>query len=95
MKEDVEETSPSYLEETNAEVTLSRVQKMGSVEHNILGVLWEQGTDQLIFDVADVAWFATTLEPTRRNIVSTTGRFYDPLELLVPLIVKFKILFQK
>ena len=56
---------------------------------------WEPDSDQLVFDIADVAQLAITLEPTERNVVSTIGRFYDPLGFLAPLIINFKILFQK
>ena len=60
----------------------------------VLGVCWEPNSDQLIFDVAEIAQLTGTLEPTKRNVVSTIERFYDPLGFLSPLI-KFKILFQK
>ena len=56
---------------------------------------WEPDGDQLVLDVANVAQHVSTLEPTNRNIVSTIGRFYDPLGFLAPLIIKFKVLFQK
>ena len=45
--------------------------------------------------LANVAQLASTLEPTKRNIVSTIGRFYNPLGFLALLIIKFKDLFQK
>ena len=56
---------------------------------------WEPDSDQLVFDIADVAQLAITLKPTKRNVVSIMGRFYDPLGFLAPLIIKFKMLFQK
>ena len=91
---DVEETAPNYLGETYAEVTLGSVQGPGSGEHKILGGRWEPNSDGLIFDIADVAQLASTLEPSKRNIVSMIGRSYDPLGFLAPLIIKVKVLFQ-
>lgn len=35
------------------------------------------------------------IEPTKRNMVSVVSRFYDPLSYLSPVIVRYKILFQR
>ena len=70
VKEDVEEAALPY-----AEATLGNTQGLGSEEQKILGVRWEPYGDQLVLDVANVAQVASTLEPTKRKIVSTIGRF--------------------
>ncbi len=93
-KGSLEENPPHYLDETYTEATLGNNPRLISGEQKILGVRWEPNSDQLVFDVAEIAQLAGTLEPTKRNVVSTIGRFYDPLGFLAPLI-KFKILFQK
>lgn len=36
-----------------------------------------------------------TIEPTKRNVISVASRFYDPLGVLSPFTVRFKILFQE
>ena len=51
----------------------------GAGEQKILGVCWEPNSNQLIFDVAEIAQLDGTLEPTKR---STIGRFYNPLGFL-------------
>lgn len=61
----------------------------------VLGVVWDPGNDYLQFGVADVAEEAASVEPTKRNIVSTIGKFYDPLGFLAPVVLRFKRLFQK
>ena len=33
--------------------------------------------------------------PTKRNAVSLATRFFDPLGVISPLIVRFKVLFQQ
>ena len=34
-------------------------------------------------------------EPTKRNVVSIIGKFYDPLGFLAPVVIRFKRFFQK
>ena len=67
----------------------------GTGEQKILGVHWEPNSDYFVFGVAEIAQFPGTLEPSNRNVVSTIGRFYNPLGFLSPLIIKFNVLFQK
>ena len=58
----------------------------------ILGVLWNPESDQLIFDVANLALDRC---PTKRTLVSLIGKFYDPLRFLSPGIIRFDMLLQK
>lgn len=60
-----------------------------------MGIPWNTQCDQLIFNVDDVAELAVDLYPSRRNVISLIGKFYDLLGFLLPVIIKFKILFQK
>ena len=63
-------------------------------EQKILGVRWNFIHDQLVFDLTDIAQYAATLEPTKRNIVAVSAKFYDPLGLVSPVNVQFKLLFK-
>ena len=82
------------IEETYAEATLGGLQCMDVGEHKVLEVSWNPNSDQLIVDVTDLAQLATTVQPTKRNLISVIGKFYDPLGLLAPVTISFKILFQ-
>ena len=84
----------SYVE-TYAEVTLGTSTTPKVEEHKVLGVLWNPGSDRLVIDVSELAQLASILQPTKRNLVSLIGKFSDPLGILAPVVVKFKILFQK
>ena len=64
-------------------------------EIKVLGVTWDPDSDLLIFDLSDLSAAAHDLQPTKRNVVSLIGRFYDPLGFIAPITIKFKILFQK
>ena len=89
------EGRPTHLDETYAKLTLGREQPTQRGEHKILGVRWDASSDQLFFNLNDVARLAQNLEPTKRHVVSIVGKFYDPLGFLSPVIVRFKVLFQE
>ena len=52
-------------------------------------------TNELCFDTGHACDAAGKIEPTKRNIISVASRFYDPLGVLSPFTVRFKILFQE
>ena len=64
-------------------------------EQCILGVHWDVTTDQLYFRLTDIAHLASELVPTKRNLIATVGKFYDPVGFLSPIVIKFKILLQE
>ena len=64
-------------------------------EVKVLGVIWNPSSDSLVFDLSDLSAVADNLQPTKRNLVSLIGRFYDPLGYLAPGIIKYKIFFQR
>ena len=88
-----DDSSPQ--DDQTSETTLGISQPLKMEEHKVLGVPWNPESDQLMFDVSDLAKAAIDLKPTKRNLVSLIGRFYDPLGFLSPVIIRFKILFQK
>ena len=88
-------SSPQPDEPTYSEATLGISQPSRVEEHKVLGILWNPGSDQIIFEVAHLARIALNLHPTKRNLVSLIGKFYDPLGFLSPVIIRFKVLFQK
>lgn len=77
------------LEESYSSSTLGGGQKLCRGEQKVLGVRWDLSTDQLVINLDDIA--ATSLSPTKRNIVSLVGRFYDPLGYLTPVVIQFKL----
>ena len=85
----------SRSEETYSKSTLGTAQPSQSGEQKVLGVRWQVNNDRLCFGLADIARQAAELEPTKCNLVSIVGRFYDPFGFLSPIVINFKILFQK
>ena len=82
-------------DESYVDTTLGNIQSAGPQETKILGVRWNPQTDCLLFSVSDIAQAAQCVKPTKRKVVSVVGRFSDPLGFLAPVVLKFKLLFQK
>ena len=64
-------------------------------QHKILGVQWDYIRDQFVFGIDEVACQMKKVEPTRRNAVSLSARFFDPIGIVSPVIVLFKIFYQQ
>jgi len=48
-----------------------------------------------VLDLREIATLARNIEPTKRNIVSVTAKFYDPMGFLSPIITECKMFFQE
>ena len=83
------------LEETYTSSTLGPGQEMRPGEQKVLGVRWDVASDHFVVNLDEIAAAARMLEPTKCNIISLVGRFYDPLGLLAPVVVRFKMFFQE
>ena len=66
-----------------------------AVERQVLGVRWNVTADRLVFDVSDICSLMKDTRPTKRNAVSLATRFFDPLGVISPITVRFKLLFQR
>ena len=64
-------------------------------EQKVLGVHWKTKDDSLIFDFRAIASIADELIPTKRNVISVIGRFYDPLGYMSPTTIQFKVYMQE
>lgn len=62
----------------------------------VFGVIWDVDNDKLIFSIRQVAEEALNYdgELTRRYILKIVSSFYDPLGVLAPIVVRFKMLLQ-
>lgn len=86
------ENSPiQESKETFSQATLGDSQILRDSEQKVLGVTWNVTTDQIIFSLHSIAELAREMNPTRRNIISLIGKFYDPLGFLAPIVITLKI----
>ena len=84
----------NHLDQSYTEATLGSLEIVKPGIHKVLGVCWDPDADQIIFNLHNIAHLARVIEPTKRNIVSTVGKFYDPLGFISPIVIKFKVFFQ-
>ena len=87
-------SSNSGAAETFSQVTLGGAQALHEGEQKVLGVNWNISSDQIVFSFGELAEQARALEPTKRNVISLIGRFYDPLGFLAPIVVSYKVFMQ-
>ena len=60
----------------------------------VLGVKWRPVDDRLLVDISGLCSIVDGMMPTKRNIIGLSARIYDPLGILSPVTVCFKMLFQ-
>ena len=63
--------------------------------HKILGIQWNITRDEFQFDVRGVAVVMEGSEPTKRSVVGATVKFFDPLGVVSPVTVLFKMFAQQ
>ena len=61
----------------------------------VMGVQWDRMEDNFEFDLATFSRQALEGTFTKRTLLSSTARFYDPLGLLSPVILPLKCMFQE
>ena len=63
-------------------------------ELKLLGVSWDISKDIFQFDLMDLVNFVKSSPPTKRSILKSSAKIFDPLGLLSPFVMGIKILFQ-
>ena len=62
----------------------------------LLGILWEEADDMLVFDFSEIREIYKTLDITKRNVYKILAMFYDLIGLLQPILINnLKRLFQE
>ena len=59
----------------------------------VLGMCWDTDTDQFYFDFSELIHYASTLPMTKRSVLKLTGRVFDPLGFLSPVMIRMKTIF--
>ena len=61
----------------------------------VLGSIWNTDTDQFTFDLVDLSQHASLLPTTKRSFLKISAKIFDPLGLLSPFTIQWKVLFQE
>ena len=82
--------------ETYAKSMLGKSQKPCMGEQKTLGLRWHMETDQFIFDLNEITRVSdATPIKTKRSITSIVSKVYDPLGILSPVVIPFKLYFKE
>ena len=61
----------------------------------VLGVSWDVDSDCFVFDFGEVVSMAENLSVTKRSILKISAMFFDPLGVISPIVLQFKLLFKR
>ncbi|GFQ79150.1 integrase catalytic domain-containing protein [Trichonephila clavata] len=65
-----------------------------STETKTLGLLWKPHPDSFVFKISPMTSNCDSLIVTKKSVISTIARIFDPLGLIGPVITRAKILLQ-
>jgi len=86
----IKEEDDSYSKDT-----LGTKQDFQDGEQKMLGVKRKFAEDRLVFSLHEIATVVRKLEPTKRNTVGISTRFFHPLGFVSPVSIRFKMLFKE
>ena len=61
----------------------------------LLGLCWNTDSNEFTFNFDEFIKFANSVTLTKRNVLQSRGRFYDPLGFWSPFNIRIKMLFQE
>ncbi|GBN29828.1 hypothetical protein AVEN_129089-1 [Araneus ventricosus] len=79
----------------NSEVSDGDVSLTIPDETKALGLLWRSQKDSLAFSVSANVDTCESCKITKRSVLSTTARIFDPLGLISPVVTKAKLVMQE
>ncbi|XP_017474509.1 PREDICTED: uncharacterized protein LOC108365074 [Rhagoletis zephyria] len=61
----------------------------------VLGIVWNTMSDEISIEFDNTLNYIQKLKPTKRNVLKTMARIYDPFGMLAPSTVRIKLLLQE
>ena len=69
--------------------------KVSETNPRVLGQAWDSDRDEFKYDLSKPLTDLDVETVTKRIVLSVAAKFYDPLGLIAPVVLLFKLLFQK
>lgn len=90
-----ENLAPMEEDQSYAKSSLGVSSNASPEMHKVLGVEWDVAQDKFQFNVGKVTRAMEESEPSKQNLVSVTARFFDPLGVVSPVTILFKMFCQQ
>ncbi|XP_064469543.1 uncharacterized protein LOC135384262 [Ornithodoros turicata] len=85
----------SVFEEPNTD-NCNVNKRLGDTEdRKVLGIVWDRTGDNFRFSAEHLLDTMTAATPTKRSVLQTCGKIFDPLGFLAPYRIRANILFQR
>ena len=97
MKDSGFELRKFHTNDPNLQTPINKIEKFHPLEDNlkVLGIDWHKQNDSFIIDLNKIYEASIELPTTKRNVLKIIASIYDPIGIISPVVVLFKILFQK
>ena len=86
--------SRSKMDISEIETYVENLFGSSSVYRKVLGLNWNTGADDFIFDFENICRTAEKLDVTKRNVLRIAAVFFDPLGLISPITLQPKLIFK-
>ena len=90
-----ENKSRPEMDISNSETYVENLYGSSSVYRKVLGLNWDTGAGDFIFDFENISRTAEKLNITKRNILRVAATFFDLLGLISPVTLQPKLIFQE
>ena len=97
MKDPGFELRKFHTNDPNVQTAINKTEKFQPLKDNlkVLGIDWHKLNDSFIIDLNKIHEAGIELPTTKRNVLKVIASIYDPISSISPVVVLFKILFQK
>ena len=72
-----------------------KINKGNLSRETILGIVRDENTDVFYFNFKEIVENARTLKPVKYNIIKIVSSFSNPLGVMQPIMISFKVLLQE
>ena len=97
MKDAGFELRKFHTTDPNLQTAINKIEKFQSLEDNlkVLGIDWHKQNDSFIIDLNKIYEVVNELTRAKRSALKIKASIYDPIGIISPVVVLFKILFQE